>query len=56
MPLFNISFPANVSYFYSLILSVTNFDIIPTSKLMNYLFNFERTDAYAPNFKELDIF
>ena len=33
MPLLNVFFPANASFFYSLIIEISNFDLIPPSWL-----------------------
>ncbi len=33
MPLLNVLFPTNASFFYSLIIEISNFDLIPASWL-----------------------
>lgn len=38
MPLFNIDFPANAVLFYSLIVDISSFNILPTDSLKSTLF------------------
>mmetsp|Transcript_39890 Transcript_39890/g.29426 ORF Transcript_39890/g.29426 Transcript_39890/m.29426 type:complete len:103 (+) Transcript_39890:99-407(+) len=45
IPLFTISFPANAKMFYSFIVSIATFDIIPMDKIEEKFFSFTKTDA-----------
>ena len=35
MPLFAIAFPANAQFFFSFIVDIVNFNIIPTDKIVD---------------------
>ena len=51
MPLLNITFPQNAATFYSFLTSVANFDLMPTDKINNYMFNFTRRSQDDMNFE-----
>ena len=58
--LFSLNFPLNVSTLHSLIISITMFDVLPSSKLGKYLFHFDNElddeEAFSTVFREADIF
>ena len=59
--LFKINFPLNISILQSLIIDITMFDILPSSKLGKYLFHFNEKledddEAFNSVFREADIF
>jgi hypothetical protein len=57
MPLFSVSFPANASFLYSMVISITQFDILPSGVMSGALFSFGDDDeAVNEDFDELDIF
>ena len=58
VPLFTINFPANAQYMFQFIVSVSQFDIIPTDFIDGILDKFQITsdDAYNDQFESLDIF
>ena len=57
MPLFSIAFPANAKFLYSMIISITQFDILPSGIFESALFSFGDDDeAVNEDFDELDIF
>lgn len=49
--LFSLNFPLNVTFFFSLIITITMFDLLPSTKLGVYLFHFneeiEEEEAYS---------
>ena len=51
MPLFNLNFPTNALFFYSMIVDISNFDIIPTDVLEKYFLNvlFKFSDSESPD-------
>lgn len=58
--LFNLNFPLNVTMFFSLIITVTMFDLLPSTKLGYLIFGFNTEisldEAYSEQFSEADIF
>ena len=50
MPLYNITFPQNAATFYTFLSSVANFDLLPTDKINDYMFNFTKQDSNDMNF------
>ena len=56
MPLFNIDFPANAQFFYSIINTIATFNIIPVGTAINYMFNFNSDQETEANFQQMDIF
>ena len=50
MPLLNITFPQNAAVFYTFISSVSNFDLLPTDKINDYLFNVTKKKEIDLNF------
>jgi hypothetical protein len=50
MPLLNITFPQNAATFYTFISDISSFDLIPTDKIDNMLFNFTDTEMRDMNF------
>ena len=59
MPLINVSFPANTSMFYSLIMNMAQFNLLPSVQINKSLFNIddqESTDNVPDNFQMMDIF
>lgn len=50
MPLLNITFPQNAATFYKFINEISSFNLIPTEKLDNMIFNFTDPDMEDPNF------
>ena len=57
IPLISVNFPANASYFFSLILKIANFNIIPMEKIIDEIFNFSNKDtSFSKEFNALDIF
>lgn len=55
MPLLNVQFPENASFFYSLIIQISSFDIIPSTILVWFkskIFNFSK-DEPADSFVKL---
>jgi hypothetical protein len=56
MPLLDIQFPENAKFLYSLIISITKFDILPSQTIESSVFEFDEEDAINENFAYLDIF
>ena len=56
LPLFSLSFPANVQIIFSLIIGITNFSFFQTTIVENVFFTFTPTDPYNLNFDAMDIF
>lgn len=55
IPLINISYPANMQIFMSFLVGISNFDLLPNDFISESLIEFTSTDAYNPQFKEMDI-
>ena len=53
MPLLNITFPQNAANFYTFLTSVANFDLLPTEKINNYMFNFTKETEHDLNFEAM---
>ena len=55
MPLLQVYFPPNCEYFFTFIVDIVNFSIIPTDKIMNKVFAFKNvnSDAMSKSFKGL---
>jgi hypothetical protein len=45
MPLLKVAFPENAVLFYSFIIDISNFDIIPTEKILKLLFSFSASES-----------
>lgn len=58
MPLLSIDFPYNAAFFYSVIISIANFNILPTQDIGSSVFEFndDNDDSYNEEFNDLDIF
>ena len=58
--LFSINFPLNVSILQSLIIDITMFDVLPSTKLGKILFEFkdelDDDEAFNSAFRRADIF
>lgn len=50
MPLFALSFPANVQMIFTIIINATNFSFFSTLALRDFFFKFTTTDALNYNF------
>ena len=50
MPLLNITLPQNAATFYNFIYDISSFDLIPSDKIDNVLFNFTDTEMRDINF------
>ena len=37
----NVVFPANASYFFTFVVDVVNFNIIPTDKIVDFMFKYK---------------
>ena len=56
-PLCQITFPLNAQLFYQMIISISQFNIIPTAVIDNALFRFDDSDeGLTQNFNDFDIF
>eukprot|EP00347_Sterkiella_histriomuscorum_P004791 403359083 len=55
MPLFKINFPVNAIFFYSLLLDMSQFDILPSGDLESSIFQFSDSET-DQNFQLMDIF
>ena len=44
VPMFSIAFPSNAYFFFSLIIGIINFDVVPTEELLKAIFNFDPED------------
>jgi len=53
LPLNDVSFPGNASYFYSFLLSVAAFDLIPTDDFFDTVFSFKFREPVTSNFGAL---
>ena len=55
MPLLQVTFPQNCEYFFTFIVDIVNFNIIPTDKIMNKVFSFKNatSDAMSKSFQGL---
>ena len=55
MPLLQVYFPQNCVYFFTFIVDIVNFSIIPTDKIMNKVFSFKNatSDAMSKSFQGL---
>jgi hypothetical protein len=58
MPLLSLRFPDATRFLYSLIISISTFDLLPTDKLERSIFNFDINESRLNDtkFNELDIF
>ena len=58
MPLLSLRFPDTTRFLYSLIISISTFDVLPTDKLERTFFYFNLTNSKLndTNYNELDIF
>ena len=45
MPLFEIDFPENAVLFYSFLVSVSSFDVLPTDQINEQAFNLKNSDS-----------
>ena len=54
IPLLSLKFPSNAVLFYSLIIAVTNFEIINTDILSDIFFDFTETQAVNLNFELME--
>ena len=58
--LFSINFPLNISILQSLVIDITMFDILPSTKLGKILFEFkdelDDDEAFNSAFRRADIF
>jgi hypothetical protein len=45
MPMLNVQFPSNAVMFYSFIIDISNFDIIPTEKIKSLIFSFSASES-----------
>ena len=48
--------PANAQEFFGFIVSISNFNIIPTDKITKLIFKFNQEESFNQAFKDLDIF
>eukprot|EP00347_Sterkiella_histriomuscorum_P001619 403371334 len=55
MPLLNVDFPANAMFFYSLLMDMSTFDVLPTSTVEDEVFTFSDQETFQ-NFQLMDIF
>jgi len=46
----NITFPQNAAKFYTILSTVANFDLLPTDKINDYMFNFTKMEEDDLNF------
>ncbi len=55
MPLLSLNFPDTTRFVYSLIISISSFDVLPTDKIEGKIFNFKDNDTLLndTNFNEL---
>ena len=55
LPLISVYFPQNCQLFFSFIVDIVNFSLIPTDKIMNKIFSFKNStsEAMGNNFKSL---
>ena len=55
MPLLQVYFPQNCVYFFTFIVDIVNFSIIPTDKILDKVFAFKNltSDAMSQSFKGL---
>jgi hypothetical protein len=56
IPLFSLSFPVNVQMCFSILIDVTNFNVISTDTIESSMFIFTDTDPFNDNFSAIDIF
>ena len=56
VPLFTLWFPANASYMFSIMISISNFDILPAGISDKILSVFGSSEALNTQFDSLDIF
>eukprot|EP00347_Sterkiella_histriomuscorum_P019592 403341040 len=47
MPLMNVDFPMNAIYFYTLLMDMANFDLLPSQEVESNMFEFEETSNLA---------
>ena len=55
MPLLNITFPQNAATFYNFISDISSFDLIPTEKLDDIIFNFTDSQMQDSNFDQMGL-
>ena len=55
MPLLSLNFPDTTRFVYSLIISISSFDVLPVDKIEGKIFNFKENDTMLndTNFNEL---
>ena len=46
MPLLNVDFPANAMFFYSLLMDMSTFDVLPTSTVEDEVFTFSDEETF----------
>ncbi len=56
LPLFAITFPPNARVFYSIIISISEFDVLPASDIESAFFDFGEEYPFSPEFDAMDIF
>lgn len=49
MPLFNLNLPANAGFFYSFIMNIASFNLLPTENFYNAYFDMKKDDTGAIN-------
>jgi hypothetical protein len=55
LPMFTISFPANASIFFNMLMTLVSFNVIQVDMILPFL-NFTKTEPYNDNFDNMDIF
>ena len=55
LPLFAVTFPPNARVFFSIIISLSEFDVLPASDLEKYFFYFGEEYGFSPEFDSMDI-
>ncbi len=56
LPLLTITFPPNARVFFSIIISITEFDVLPAFEFENAFFSFGEEYPFSPEFDSMDIF
>ena len=56
MPLFAVHIPPNANFFYSIIIDISNFNIIPATDILSDYLNIDDSEPFNDNFMEMDIF
>ena len=56
LPLLHLNFPVNALIFFSSLMKISYFDLLPSDKILGYLFTFADNKPFNDEFEAMDIF